>query len=75
MDSAFTHYLVPKVEKMGEKELAEVLQAMRCTKEDLPLITFSDAGLKGLDVKEGDVVKIIRDEKKKDFYYRLVVED
>ncbi|MEM4254890.1 MAG: DNA-directed RNA polymerase subunit RpoH/Rpb5 C-terminal domain-containing protein [Candidatus Norongarragalinales archaeon] len=75
MDSAFTHYLVPKMEKIGDKELAELLQKMHCTKEDLPLINFSDSGLKGLEVSAGDVVKITRDEKKKEFYYRLVVED
>jgi len=75
MDSAFTHYLVPKMEKMEEKELAELLKIMRCSKEGLPVITFSDAGLNGLEVSVGDVVKITRDEKKKEFYYRLVVED
>jgi len=75
MDSAFTHYLVPKMEKMDDKEIAELLEKMRCTKEELPLIEFSDAGLKGLDVSVGDVVKITRDEKKKEFYYRIVVED
>ncbi|HLD62722.1 MAG TPA: DNA-directed RNA polymerase subunit RpoH/Rpb5 C-terminal domain-containing protein [Candidatus Norongarragalinales archaeon] len=75
MDSAFTHYLVPKIAKMDEKETVELLEKMHCTKEQLPLITFSDAGLKGIEVSVGDVVKIAHDEKKKEFYYRIVVED
>ncbi len=75
MDSAFTHYLVPKIAKMDEKEVSELLEKMHCTKEQLPVIDFSDAGLKGLEASVGDVVRITRDEKKKEFYYRLVVED
>lgn len=74
MDSAFNHYLVPKIEKVGEKELSSLLAAMHCSKEDLPLIKISDAGLKGVDVAPGDVVRVARDKSKKELYYRLVVD-
>ncbi|HIH20127.1 TPA: DNA-directed RNA polymerase subunit H [Candidatus Micrarchaeota archaeon] len=74
MSSAFTHYLMPKIEKMNDEELAELLKVLGCTKEQLPVVTLSDAGLNGLDVHIGDVVRITRDGKRKEFYYRTVVD-
>ncbi|MFH1057018.1 MAG: DNA-directed RNA polymerase subunit RpoH/Rpb5 C-terminal domain-containing protein [Candidatus Micrarchaeota archaeon] len=74
MGSAFTHYLSPKIEKMDDAEVSSLLEEMHCSKQSLPLIELSDAGLVGLDAKPGEVVKIIRDEKKKEYYYRLVVD-
>ena len=74
MSSAFTHYLMPKIEVMAENEVSELLESLKFSKEDLPLIDLSDAGLKGFEVKPGDIVRITRDEKKKIYYYRLVVD-
>lgn len=74
MDSAFNHYLVPKLEKVEEDELSSLFKSLRCTKEDLPLIKISDAGLKGVDVTPGDVVRVIRNKDKKELYYRQVVD-
>ena len=75
MDSAFSHYLAPKIEKMGENEVSSLLSTMACVKEDLPIISISDAGLNGLDVAPGDIVKVHRTYPKKEFYYRLVTAD
>ena len=74
MSTAFTHYLMPKIDVLAENEVSQLLQSLSCTKEDLPLILLSDAGLKGIEVKQGDIVRITRDEKKKIYYYRQVVD-
>lgn len=73
MSSAFTHYLMPKIEKLSEEDQQELFKKMNCTKEDLPVIELEDAGLKGLEVQIGDVIRILRDEKNKVYYYRMVV--
>ena len=65
---------MPKIEVLGDNEVSQLLAGLNCGKQELPLIMLSDAGLKGIEVKPGDVVRITRDEKKKFFYYRLVVE-
>jgi DNA-directed RNA polymerase subunit H (RpoH/RPB5) len=76
MDSAFSHYLVPKIEKLSESDFSSLLEVMHCVKEELPLINLSDPGLIGIDVSPGDVVKIHRDVGGiKDVYYRVVTED
>lgn len=54
------HVLVPKHAKVGEKELKEVLDKFGIEVENLPRIFLKDPALESLDVKEGDVVKIIR---------------
>ncbi len=76
MDSAFSHYLVPKIEKMSESDVSALLSGMHCVKEELPLIELSDPGLVGTEVAPGDVIKIHRDIGGiKDVYYRVVTED
>ncbi|MFC1691490.1 DNA-directed RNA polymerase subunit RpoH/Rpb5 C-terminal domain-containing protein [Nanoarchaeota archaeon] len=54
------HILVPKHSKLSETAKKELLQKNNIIFENLPRIIISDPGLQGLDVKEGDVVKISR---------------
>ena len=72
MEAAFTHYLMPKIEKMSENEVSTLLGTLKCDREQFPLIELEDAGLKGIDVQPGDVIRITRNEKDKEYYYRLV---
>ncbi|MBS3135587.1 DNA-directed RNA polymerase subunit H [Candidatus Woesearchaeota archaeon] len=54
------HFLVPKHTKVSEKEKSEVLEKYHISVYDLPLIVKNDPAIKELDVKPGDVVKILR---------------
>lgn len=54
------HVLVPKHSKVSEKELKEVLERYSIEINMLPRISKSDPAIANLDVKEGDVVKIVR---------------
>lgn len=54
------HVLVPKHVKVGEKELKEILERYQIEVDNLPRIFRSDPALVDVDVKEGDVVKVIR---------------
>lgn len=57
---AVQHILVPKHIKLSDKEKEEVLKKYNIKVGDLPKIFLSDPALADLDVKEGDVIKIIR---------------
>lgn len=54
------HALVPKHSKVSEKELKELFDRYSIQLENLPRMFRSDPALAALDVKEGDVVKIVR---------------
>ncbi|NJL43736.1 MAG: DNA-directed RNA polymerase subunit H [Nitrosarchaeum sp.] len=54
------HVLVPRHEKMSDADKKKLLEKYSCGIADLPKILRSDAGLKGLEVKEGDVIRIVR---------------
>ncbi len=52
----------------------EVLQKFSLSKGQLPKIKVKDAGLEGIDVKEGDLVVMNRKSSKGEIpYFRLVV--
>jgi DNA-directed RNA polymerase subunit H len=54
------HVLVPKHTKASEAEKKRVLKAHNIDVTQLPRIKLSDPALRGMDVKEGDVIKIER---------------
>ncbi len=71
------NFLVPSASAITDAELEKVLAEYGVTKDKLPRILLTDAGLKGLDVGAGDVVKFERKSwvtAKQVAYYRLVVE-
>ncbi|HLP79469.1 MAG TPA: DNA-directed RNA polymerase subunit H [Acidobacteriota bacterium] len=54
------HVLVPEHVKLSQKEKDELYKKHNITFVALPKIRLKDAALATLDVKEGDVIKIIR---------------
>ena len=63
------HALQPKHEKLGEKEVAALLEKLNISLIQLPKISKKDPGLVE-DCKKGDVVKLSRADEE---YYRVVV--
>ena len=74
-EDLFAHFLVPKHEIVPEKEINSLLKSLKIeSKLLLPHISKDDATVAALGAKEGDVLKIDRDEPTgKSTYYRLVV--
>lgn len=54
------HVLVPKHTKLSEKDKLALLERYQVTVKELPRIASSDPALEGLDVKAGDIIKIVR---------------
>lgn len=54
------HVLVPKHTKLSEKERKEIFEKYAIEVENLPRIFKTDPAILHLDVKDGDVIKIIR---------------
>ncbi len=54
------HRLVPTHEVLDEAALEELYEKFDIDPTNLPSILATDAALKGLDVKVGDVIKITR---------------
>jgi len=71
------HVFVPKHEILTKAEAEEVLTKFNCQPTEMPLIMVNDPAIVGLDVKPGDMIRIIRnsDTAGKSIYYRYVVED
>jgi len=71
------HFMVPKHEKLSEKEKKELFERYNISQRELPKILISDAAIQGLDLKDGDVIKIIRKNKLlgESYFYRGVVAD
>ncbi len=71
------NYLVPTIEKASDEELDKFCKTYNITKAQLPHIKTTDAGLVGLAVGPGDVIRAQRTSwqtGEKTLYYRLVVE-
>ena len=68
------HSLVPKHVKASDSELKELLERHSLTLNLLPKIILGDPSIAGLSVKEGDVVKVVRDSRTagQSFYFRRV---
>jgi len=75
MSEKTQHFLVPVHKKLSEKEKADLLKKYNVTLKELPKILAGDPAIQGLDVKEGDIVKIIRKSHTagEAFYYRGVI--
>ncbi|MEK6841122.1 MAG: DNA-directed RNA polymerase subunit H [Nanoarchaeota archaeon] len=54
------HEFVPKHTKLNEEESEEVLKKFNISKKQLPRILKEDSAISKLDVKKGDIIKIIR---------------
>jgi len=69
------HSLVPKHEIMKQEEVKELLKKHNIEIEQLPKILTTDAVVKAIGAKEGDVLKITRPSPTAGTttYYRLVV--
>ncbi len=69
------HSLTPKHLKAGDREKKQILEAYRATLKDLPKIYKSDPAIANLEVKPGDVVKIVRESPTagETIFYRVVV--
>jgi DNA-directed RNA polymerase subunit H len=71
------HILIPKHEKLSSAEAKKVLEKYNVTINDLPKILITDQGIRHLDVKSGDIIKITRKSPTsgESIYYRGVVSD
>ncbi len=54
------HVLVPKHVKLNEKEKKDLFEQYVADLRDLPRVYKDDPAIQGLDVKEGDIIKIFR---------------
>ena len=72
---ATQHLLVPKHEKLSDKDKAELLKSYSISVNELPRILLSDPAIADLSVKEGDVIKVTRKSATSGeaYYYRGVV--
>ena len=68
------HFLIPKHELLKEDEMDKVLEKYGVTKDQLPKIRSEDPAIQHLEVKKGDVIRIMRKEGHIDnTYYRVVI--
>ncbi|HLD15742.1 MAG TPA: DNA-directed RNA polymerase subunit H [Candidatus Nanoarchaeia archaeon] len=70
------HSLVPKHSKLTDVEVQKVLEKFNVSLKQLPKIRAKDAAITNLEVKEGDVIKVVRKSPTagKAIFYRVVVE-
>ena len=70
------HIFQPRHEILSKNEAQEVLKKYNTKPSQLPYIMLSDKGLEDLDVRPGDIIKIIRKSPTagESVYYRYVVE-
>lgn len=77
MEEVKRHVLVPSHDLMSEEETREILAKYGVTKRELPKISVNDPAIKGLGVKQGDVIRIKRESPFTgvSYYYRVVMEE
>ena len=70
------HTLTPKHSKLSDKEKQALFERYKVTQKELPKIFKTDAALRELDPKVGDVIKIIRISPTagQTFFYRVVAD-
>lgn len=68
--------LMPKHSKLSESDKKQLLEKYGVTVKELPSIFLTDAGLEGMQVKVGDVIKIERNSRTagKTVFYRSISE-
>ncbi|MFA6072733.1 MAG: DNA-directed RNA polymerase subunit H [Candidatus Woesearchaeota archaeon] len=71
------HKLVPMHTKLSEKEAKALLEFHNVTIKELPKIYIDDPAIRHLDVKENDIIKIIRQSPTagKIVFYRGVIDE
>ncbi len=69
------HVLVPKHEKLSDKEKEGVLKRYGASTDDFPRILKRDSALHGMNVKYGDMIRISRKSATagETVFYRVVV--
>ena len=69
------HMLVPEHSKLTKEKIQELLEKYNLSLNELPKILLTDPAIEKLNVKPGDVIKIIRDSQTlgKSIYYRVVI--
>ena len=69
------HHLVPEHEIIGNDEKKELLEVYKITAQELPKITISDPGIRHLNPKTGDIVRIKRPSASagESIFYRQVI--
>ena len=77
--NVFEHRLVPEHHLLSEEDAVEILSELGMTRDQLPKINKSDAGIKVLEtvhgpIEEGSVIKIVRQSETSEEFvaYRLV---
>lgn len=55
-----THMLVPKHTKLSDKEKADMMAKYNVTFNQLPKIMITDPAIAHLQIKDGDIIKIVR---------------
>jgi len=55
------HSLVPKHSILSEKEKADLLEKYQISMNELPKILKTDPAIRHLPVKEGNIIKIVRE--------------
>jgi len=68
------HLLVPVHRKLSEAEAKKFIEEKKVTLEQLPRILITDAAIKGLKPKPGDIIQIERNSPTsgKTYFYRVV---
>ncbi len=71
------HVLIPKHEKLSEKEKKALLEKYNVSLTELPKIIKEDPAIEKLNVKEGDIIKITRKSETagKAIFYRGVISE
>ncbi|RMF90376.1 MAG: DNA-directed RNA polymerase subunit H [Methanobacteriota archaeon] len=75
MKKTVQHELVPKHELLSKEEAEELLKRYNITRGQLPGILITDPALKGLEVENGDIIKITREDEVTgtSYAYRVVI--
>lgn len=75
MADELTHELVPKHEKISDEEKVSLLEQYHVSLLELPKISKKDPGIRHLEVKTGDVIRITRKSRTAGdaIFYRVVV--
>ena len=69
------HVLIPQHLKLSEKDKKQLYDNYKISTKEVPKISKADPAIKSLDVKSGDIIKIIRTSPTagETVYYRVVI--
>ena len=71
------HVLVPKHEKLSDKQKQQILAEYNCKIENLPRIKAGDVAISDLTAKSGDIIRVKRESKieGESYFYRVVIDE